>query len=242
MNKEVQLFLDPCNVKSIVISTDRVIEKTSETLVDGGRLRRRHGGITNIFPIKLHSMLQDIERDESHIDIISWCKDGNSFIIKKPDEFTKYLLPTYFRTNRMSSFQRQLNAYGFSRFNLYTSEENVHIYYHSSFHRYDTCQLGFIKRRSKVGCMQVSAIRQEQTTTTGWDDGNSFRADGCFNFLSFFETPLEKADLDEGVCKDLALDQAAAAVSLYDGDDLCLMEWNPELEALSDDSDYEYDV
>jgi hypothetical protein len=75
--------------------------------------RPARGGVTTPFPIRLHKMLDKMEAD-GHGDVISWQPHGRCFVVRKAKEF-KELLPTYFKLSKMSSFQRQLNLYGFQR-------------------------------------------------------------------------------------------------------------------------------
>lgn len=49
-------------------------------------------------------------------DVIGWSSPGSSsFVIKDMDEFVTYILEKYFRHQKYSSFQRQLNLYGFRK-------------------------------------------------------------------------------------------------------------------------------
>jgi HSF-type DNA-binding len=75
--------------------------------------RPARGGVTTPFPIRLHKMLDQLTLD-GHADVISWQPHGRCFVVRKPKEF-KELLPAYFKLSKMSSFQRQLNLYGFQR-------------------------------------------------------------------------------------------------------------------------------
>ncbi|KAJ8512772.1 hypothetical protein OPV22_003206 [Ensete ventricosum] len=53
--------------------------------------------------------------DPSVDDMISWNEDGSTFVVWRPAEFARDLLPKYFKHNNFSSFVRQLNTYGFRK-------------------------------------------------------------------------------------------------------------------------------
>jgi hypothetical protein len=80
---------------------------------------------------KLHLMLSSVERDgNSHI--VSWQMHGRCFVVHKPKDFVSLVMPTYFRQTKLTSFQRQLNLYGFCRL---TSGRDRGGYYHELFLR-----------------------------------------------------------------------------------------------------------
>ena len=65
---------------------------------------------SSAFPIRLYTILE--HEDPS---IIGWASSGVAFRVKDVDRFRDETLPRYFRHQKITSFQRQLNLYGFIR-------------------------------------------------------------------------------------------------------------------------------
>ncbi|CAO2207500.1 unnamed protein product [Urochloa humidicola] len=63
------------------------------------------------FLTKTYQLVEDPAVD----DVISWNDDGSAFVVWRPAEFARDLLPKYFKHNNFSSFVRQLNTYGFRK-------------------------------------------------------------------------------------------------------------------------------
>ncbi|KAI3787607.1 hypothetical protein L1987_42196 [Smallanthus sonchifolius] len=82
------------------------VEKTGELI--GGE---PHRTIPTPFLTKTFQLVDDPASD----DMISWNENGNAFVVWRPAEFARDLLPKYFKHNNFSSFIRQLNTYGFRK-------------------------------------------------------------------------------------------------------------------------------
>lgn len=63
------------------------------------------------FLAKTYEMVDDHSSDS----IVSWSHNSKSFIVWNPPEFSRDLLPKFFKHNNFSSFIRQLNTYGFRK-------------------------------------------------------------------------------------------------------------------------------
>jgi hypothetical protein len=98
-----------------------------------GFVRKKTGGVTQPFPEKLYEMLsKESPSEENPNAIVSWLPHGRAFIVRKPKLFTSKIMPQYFRQTKLTSFQRQLNLYGFRRI---TQGADAGAYYHELFLR-----------------------------------------------------------------------------------------------------------
>ena len=95
-----------------------------------GYVRKKTGGVSQPFPEKLMDMLTMEETHKS--TVVSWLPHGRAFIVRKPKVFTEDIMPKYFRQTKLTSFQRQLNLYGFRRI---TQGPDAGAYYHELFLR-----------------------------------------------------------------------------------------------------------
>ena len=59
------------------------------------------------FLTKTYQLVDDPRTDH----IVSWGEDETTFVVWRPPEFARDLLPNYFKHNNFSSFVRQLNTY-----------------------------------------------------------------------------------------------------------------------------------
>ncbi|KAE8674755.1 Heat stress transcription factor B-4 [Hibiscus syriacus] len=70
-----------------------------------------HKSVPAPFLTKTYQLVDDPSSDH----IVSWGEDDTTFVVWRPPEFARDLLPNYFKHNNFSSFVRQLNTYGFRK-------------------------------------------------------------------------------------------------------------------------------
>eukprot|EP00554_Chaetoceros_debilis_P011459 CAMPEP_0194105586 /NCGR_PEP_ID=MMETSP0150-20130528/5770_1 /TAXON_ID=122233 /ORGANISM="Chaetoceros debilis, Strain MM31A-1" /LENGTH=431 /DNA_ID=CAMNT_0038793505 /DNA_START=294 /DNA_END=1589 /DNA_ORIENTATION=- len=88
------------------------------------------GGVTTPFPVKLHMLLE--QNLHENVNVISWQPHGRCFLLRSPKDFLNSVMPRHFKQTKLTSFQRQLNLYGFNRL---TSGPDKGGYYHELFLR-----------------------------------------------------------------------------------------------------------
>eukprot|EP00554_Chaetoceros_debilis_P001656 CAMPEP_0194081620 /NCGR_PEP_ID=MMETSP0149-20130528/7348_1 /TAXON_ID=122233 /ORGANISM="Chaetoceros debilis, Strain MM31A-1" /LENGTH=423 /DNA_ID=CAMNT_0038763565 /DNA_START=92 /DNA_END=1363 /DNA_ORIENTATION=- len=67
-------------------------------------------GTAAIFLVKTYDMVSTCDPR-----LAEWAEDGETFVVKDPEEFAKVIIPKYFDHSKFSSFSRQLNFYGFKK-------------------------------------------------------------------------------------------------------------------------------
>lgn len=97
------------------------------------------------FPQKLFALLE-YESD----GMIQWAPNGLCFRLTDQDRFASEVVPKYFKQTKLTSFQRQLNLYGFRRL---AKGEDQGCYFHPRFQRGRRDLLNEIKRLPVKGSL-----------------------------------------------------------------------------------------
>ncbi|KAH9605433.1 hypothetical protein KSS87_015901 [Heliosperma pusillum] len=72
-------------------------------------------GLNEVGPPPFLTKTYEMVDDSTTNHIVSWCRNGHSFVVWDPHAFSTILLPKHFKHNNFSSFVRQLNTYGFRK-------------------------------------------------------------------------------------------------------------------------------
>ncbi|KAJ3123373.1 hypothetical protein HK100_011634 [Physocladia obscura] len=121
---------------------------TAATAASGASVANAAVANQSAFINKLYTMLEEADQT-----LLSWDETGTFFIVKNTTDFSKTVLPLYFKHNNFASFVRQLNMYGFHKINdsffkLNNTCSEVWEFKHHDFRRGEYHLLSNIKRKA----------------------------------------------------------------------------------------------
>lgn len=123
------------------------------------------------FLAKLFEILEIPEFKE----FIDWQPDGQSFLIKKVEDFSRIVLPQYYKHNNFQSFVRQLNMYSFSKTR---HDANWREFKQCYFQRGRPDLLPFIKRKTQISHRPEHTRLSRQSSGASMDGSSSVINDG----------------------------------------------------------------
>ncbi|WVN87421.1 uncharacterized protein L203_102601 [Cryptococcus depauperatus CBS 7841] len=107
-------------------------------------------------------------------DVIYWASDSKQLVIAQPDKLVQQVLPKLFKHDKLASFGRQLNIYGFSR--LFPGRQfkdangnisNASIWAHPTLHRLSTSEeLNNVKRRAPPKLIRTRRLANGEIVRT----------------------------------------------------------------------------
>ncbi|KAG7401613.1 hypothetical protein PHYBOEH_000145 [Phytophthora boehmeriae] len=107
------------------------------------------------FLLHLHQMLR-----RENTKIIRWAEDGMAFQILDKEALTNQILPKYFKNKNFSSFQRQLNYFGFRKWSKARSQFPT--YSREHFTRDNYSEMSLVKRQSKKSRKRKSSTASDE--------------------------------------------------------------------------------
>ncbi|KAF0720700.1 Aste57867_125 [Aphanomyces stellatus] len=143
---QLQLSLLPKHSSSSS-STSALTTPTTTTAAMAGAtspkspVKKRNVGV----PKFLRFLYEILEKEDK--SIICWSHKGTAFQIRKPDALSKGILPRYFKHNKVSSFQRQLNYFGFKKWTK--TQTVVCTFSHPNFIHHKPENIKLIKRKER---------------------------------------------------------------------------------------------
>jgi HSF-type DNA-binding len=117
-------------IRSNIPSTEEVTPKPSSASATSGTVGKRKSRrpSTTSFPTKLYKILAEAK----YHDVVAWLPHGRAWRVLKPKALEDDIIPKYFRSDRLASFMRQVNGWGFKRI---TEGPDLNAYYHEMFLR-----------------------------------------------------------------------------------------------------------
>ncbi|CAI5743901.1 unnamed protein product [Peronospora destructor] len=149
------LLTDETNTMCPVSSATSVYSSSSSMSSDlSSSLSGKKRGWVAPFLLHLHQLLR---REDSKI--IRWAEDGTSFQILDKEAMTSQILPKYFKNKNFSSFQRQLNYFGFRKWSK--ARAQFPTYSREHFKRDSFSEMSLVKRQSKKSRKRKTASGEE---------------------------------------------------------------------------------
>ncbi|KAL3673615.1 hypothetical protein V7S43_001314 [Phytophthora oleae] len=134
--------------------TMSVCSSSSSTFSSSSEVAPKRGWVAP-FLLHLHQMLR---REDPKI--IRWAEDGMAFRILDKDAMATQILPKYFKNKNFSSFQRQLNYFGFRKWSK--ARAQFPTYSREHFTRDNFSEMSLVKRQSKKSRKRKATADEEQ--------------------------------------------------------------------------------
>jgi hypothetical protein len=101
--------------------------------------------------LQLMNLMEFADQQNKEECCVAWLPDGKSFIIRNPDEFTRQLVPKYFKATKFSSFTRKLYRWGFRQVNRGIGPDDPIIFGNEHFQRENAEQMAKMRSITAAG-------------------------------------------------------------------------------------------
>ncbi len=105
---------------------------------------------------------------------VAWCEDGKSFVINHPDDFTRKIVPLFFKTSKptkWSSFTRKLYRWGFRQINRGIGADDPIIFGNEFFQRDKEELIAKMRSVTSAGKQEPSPDVANMKRTLNYDEG-----------------------------------------------------------------------
>ncbi|XP_010049465.3 heat shock factor protein HSF30 isoform X1 [Eucalyptus grandis] len=106
-DEEVEIIADPRDAAAV--------SPSCSLRAAADEVARPMQGLGEAGPAPFLRKTYEMVSDPSTDPVLSWSSSRDSFVVWDPHEFSKQVLPRYFKHSNFSSFIRQLNTYGFRK-------------------------------------------------------------------------------------------------------------------------------
>jgi len=147
-------------------------------------------GAPALFLLKTYSMLATCDER-----LAAWADNGETFVVKDPDEFAAHVIPKYFEHSNFSSFARQLNFYGFKKVHMKPIRMDMS-------HEGGPKQVKFHNPNFKQGRKDLLSNIFRSTRKSGANNGNIKREiEALKTKVAYLETQLAEMDASVAVMR-----------------------------------------
>lgn len=90
---------------------------------------------------------------------VAWLPEGKSFVIRNPDEFSRHLVPKFFKQTKFSSFTRKLYRWGFRQINRGIGPDDPIIFGNEFFDRDNEASMSKMRSVTAAGTRKAEQNR-----------------------------------------------------------------------------------
>jgi HSF-type DNA-binding len=156
------------------------------------------------FPLKLYDVIAIADPK-----VIRWINNGTAFKVFDTKAFEEHLLPLYYRHSKFTSFQRQLNLYGFKRT---TKGDDAGAYCHPKFLQGSRDDVKDIKRISILKS-EEAAIKSEAAASLDVEVNDDASVDEAIEKAILNDEPSRGCFTDESMDISQHLDNTMDTLS-----------------------------
>jgi HSF-type DNA-binding len=105
---------------------------------------------------------------------VAWLPDGKSFVIRNTDEFTRTVLPHYFKATKFSSYTRKLYRWGFRQVNRGIGPDDPIIFGNEYFQRDNAELMTKMRSITAAGTRKAASSSSTNTTSSSSESASSY--------------------------------------------------------------------